>query len=264
MKGMTGFFIKKAFYDGWDNLLQIVLMNFFVIIVGLGGFSAARLTADNAYIALSVLTVTILAEFVIAFAISAVMSRVSAYRSFTFKDCFVELGKTWKHGLLFGAIVCALIYVLTLAFPYYLALGSFIGFVIATTLFWVVLLIALSLQWFIPIRSQLDTNFLKCLKKCFIIFFDNPGFSLFMFFYGIVLAALSLVMVFLAPGVAGILLAYNDAFHLRMRKYDWLEAHPELDFRSARKAVPWDELIENDREIVGDRTLRSFIFPWKD
>lgn len=261
---MKGFFIKKAFYDGWDNLLQIVLINFFVILIGLGGFTVARLTVDNAYVALSVLAVTVLAEFVLAFAISAVMSRASAYRSFSFKDFFVELGKTWKHGLLFGAIVCAFAFALTLAFPYYLGLGNFVGFVIATTLFWVVLLVALSLQWFIPIRSQLDANFLKCLKKSFIIFFDNPGFSLFMFFYGIVLAALSLVMVFLAPGVAGILLAYNDAFRLRMYKYDWIEAHPDMDFRAARKAVPWDELIENDREILGDRTLRSFIFPWKD
>jgi uncharacterized membrane protein YesL len=261
---MTGFFIKKAFYDGWDNLLQIVLINFFVILIALGGFSMARALADSPYIALSIIAVTIIAEFTLAFAISAVMARAASYRSFSFKDFFADLASTWKHGLLFGVIICALVFALTLAFPYYLGLGNFIGFVIATTLFWVVLLVALSLQWFIPIRTQLDTNFMKCLKKSFIIFFDNPGFSVFMFFYSLVLAALSLVMVFLAPGVAGILLGYNDAFHLRMYKYDWMEAHPELDFKQARKAIPWDELIENDRDIVGTRSLRSFIFPWKD
>ena len=62
----------------------------------------------------------------------------------------------------------------------------------------------------------------------------------------------------------GVLLAQNEAFRLLMHKYDWIEKHPELEYRVARKAVPWAELLANERETLGDRSLLHFIFPWKD
>ena len=49
-----------------------------------------------------------------------------------------------------------------------------------------------------------------------------------------------------------------------MYKYDWLEKNPGLDAKTARKSIPWDDLLSDDEDIVGDRSLKSFIFPWKD
>jgi hypothetical protein len=43
-----------------------------------------------------------------------------------------------------------------------------------------------------------------------------------------------------------------------------LEEHPELKTKKERKNIPWEELIYEDRETLGPRTFRSFLFPWKD
>jgi hypothetical protein len=110
----------------------------------------------------------------------------------------------------------------------------------------------------------LAAGFLKSFRKCFLIFFDNPGFSVFMFFNNAAMIVLSVFLVLLMPGFAWVILSQNEAFRLRLYKYDWLEKHPELDFRTARKSIPWGELISEDYETVGHRSFKSFFFPWKD
>ena len=54
---MIGFFIKKAFFDGWDNLIGLVLFNLiYIVIMGLGlwGFSTIGvINAAAAYLFLA-------------------------------------------------------------------------------------------------------------------------------------------------------------------------------------------------------------------
>ena len=75
---------------------------------------------------------------------------------------------------------------------------------------------------------------------------------------------LSVFLAFLIPGLAGIALAQTNAFRLRLYKYDWLEQHTDLTPKEARKHIPGGELIAEDRETLGPRSFKSFIFPWKD
>ena len=49
-----------------------------------------------------------------------------------------------------------------------------------------------------------------------------------------------------------------------MKDMKYLEEHPELTTKKERKNIPWEELIYEDRETLGPRKLRSFLFPWKD
>ena len=37
-----------------------------------------------------------------------------------------------------------------------------------------------------------------------------------------------------------------------------------LDVPAEKKHIPWKELVTEDRENVGPRTLKNFIFPWKE
>ncbi len=261
---MIGFFIKKAFYDGWDNLLQILLVNVVIMVIGFGGFFFAGLAAPILPLSIVIAAVTVLLEGVLLLALSLVMARVAAYKSFSISELIASIRKTWKHGLIFAAVAGFTALVFSITLPYYLALGNTIGFALAVVMFWIAVTFVLSLQWFLPIRSQLDENFIKCIKKSFIIFFDNPGFSLFMFLYSIILLALSAFLAFLVPGLAGLILAQNEALRLRLYKYDWLEKHPELDIKAARKSIPWAELLADDDETIGHRSFKSFIFPWKD
>ncbi|HKL86301.1 MAG TPA: hypothetical protein VJ861_08225 [Treponemataceae bacterium] len=261
---MIGFFIKKAFFDGWDNLLHIVVLNVLILTVAFGGFFIAGFTAEIVPLSMALLFVTVMIEGVFLLAISSMMAKIVDYRSFTFRDFISEIGKIWKHGALFGALIAVLAFVFSVTLPYYLSLGNMIGFALAMLLFWVGIILLLSLQWFLPIRSQLDDNFMKCIKKSFIIFFDNSLFSIFMLIYSLVLFVLSLFLVMLVPGFTGILLAHNEAFRLRMYKYDWMEKNTDLDPVKARKSIPWEELLEDDEDTVGHRSFKSFIFPWKD
>ena len=138
------------------------------------------------------------------------------------------------------------------------------GSCLALFIFWIDIFYILSIHWFVPLRSLLKNNFKKCLKKCFIIFFDNTGFSVFMGIYDLVLIAFSVLFIGFFPSIAGIIIANTNALRLRLYKYDYLEEHPELKTKKERRQIPWEELIYEDRETLGPRKLKSFIFPWKD
>ena len=261
---MTGFFIRKAFYDGWDHVFQLVLLNTIILVVAVGGFFLAGLVSHILVLSVFIAVCAWLVEGIILVSISEMMANVANYKAFKLKDFFLSVKTSWLPGILLSFVTGFGILVFSVTIPYYLHLGNVFGVVLALLMFWFAVICILSMQWFLPIRSQLEKNFWKCLKKSFIIFFDNPGFSIFMLFYSIVLLALSSLLVLFIPGIAGLILAQNEAFRLRMYKYDWIEKHPELDYAVARKSIPWEELIAEDRETVGQRSFLSFIFPWHD
>ncbi|AEF84173.1 hypothetical protein TREPR_0985 [Treponema primitia ZAS-2] len=122
----------------------------------------------------------------------------------------------------------------------------------------------LALQFCFPIRSRLDTKLPKVLKKCFIILLDNPLFCLLSGLFALLLLALSILLLLLAPGPAGILLFLDEALRLRLLKYDWLEANPGANQGRRRPQVPWEALLIEEREKTGSRSLKNLIFPWKD
>ncbi|MDR1095946.1 MAG: hypothetical protein LBL31_06125, partial [Spirochaetaceae bacterium] len=154
----------------------------------------------------------------------------------------------------------AAILVVTVAIPFYLGMRSPLGILLAAFIFWLIVILALALQFFFAIHFRLGDKIPKALKKCFIIFFDNPGLCLFALIHNTIIAVISVLLAFLAPGPAGMLLFLDEAFRLRLLKYDYLEANPDAN----RKRIPWDALLIDERERTGTRTLRNFIFPWKD
>jgi hypothetical protein len=139
-------------------------------------------------------------------------------------------------------------------------MNSMAGLFFAAIIFWTLVSGVLSLQFLFAVRSRLDTKLFKIFKKCFIIFFDNPAFCLFTFAASLVMLSVSVFLAFLFPGPAGILLFVDEALRLRLLKYDWIEEHPGED----RRKIPWDALLIDERERTGTRSLKNFIFPWKD
>ncbi|EPF30009.1 hypothetical protein C5N99_00110 [Treponema medium] len=261
---MIGFFLKKNFFDGWDNFLPLALFNIAVILIVFLFFGLAYLLSSISVLSLLSLFVCIILLGVLLLATSNLMSRIADYKSFSFKEIGEEIKHTWLHGVLFAIIEIFCWIVAGVAVPYYFSFQNFLGLFLGVTVVWIFAVIQLSLLWFFPIRSRLESNFRKCLKKCFIVFFDNTGFTFFMLLYSVVLIILTPFLAFLVPGLSGILLAWNNAFKLRMYKYDWMEQHPEIPIQTARKQIPWDELLAEDRETVGSRSIRNLIFPWKD
>jgi uncharacterized membrane protein YesL len=257
---MIGFLIKKTFFDLWDNLFRIALINLgFIASLAIPIF-IPPLLESLPVLAFLVIGVGILWVCVYLAAAALSLKSISDYGVFGFADFFSNIRQAWPAGIVLGGLVFAGWLLLTLVIPFYMSLNSLVGLLLTAVIFWTLVVGVLALQFFLPIRSRLDTKIIKILKKSFIIFFDNPGLCVFAFFHNLALLALSLLLAFLIPGPAGILLFLDEALRLRLLKYDWMEENPSAD----RRKIPWDSILIEEREKTGTRSLRNFIFPWKD
>lgn len=261
---MIGFFIKKNFFDGWDNLLSLVFPNLLIFALVVGGYFVADV-ALNLSLLLSMLVLGIFwcGTSIAIFAFGSCAAEIANFKSVTFKDWLRNFPSVWKDGLIFGLITGVLTTLGAITIPFYLQMEGMVGLFLAALVFWFLLVCVLAFQWVLPIQSIMNNDLKKSIKKSFIIFFDNPGFSLFMFLYTIFLVVLSIAFFMIAPSFCGIVLAHTNGLRLRLYKYDWLETHPDASL-AEKKHIPWKELVAEDRDNVGPRTLKNFIFPWKE
>ena len=257
---MIGFLIKKNFFDLWDNLFKVALINIGFFIFLLFPALVPPLFASIPFLGLVAMLIGILWCFVYLSAAAISLKAISDYGSFGFADFFANLKAHWPAGLCLGAIVFAGYILCSMTIPFYLAMGSMLGLLLAAVIFWTMLVSVLALQFFFAVRARLDNHPLKIIKKCFIIFFDNPLFCLFTLIHNLVIFTLSGFVAFLFPGPAGVLLFLDEGLRLRLLKYDWIEANPDAN----RRNIPWDALLIDEREKNGTRSLRNIIFPWKD
>ncbi len=257
---MIGFFIKKAFFDGWDNLVSLMLMNLvFTALFALGVALPSTLGAPTWLIVVCG-ALTLAASAVWWSVCVYSLNVVADFKGFRFADIRSSLKSALVPGLQIGLFLALIFVVVTTGLPFYLEFGGFFGVLAAGLVFWCGFVVLLALQYYIPIRSRLGGGLKKNLRKCFLLLLDNPGFSLFLFIYNLFNVVISIFTAGLLPGLAGVALGEDVALRLRLYKYDWLEAHPEAD----RKKIPWDELLQEDRELVGTRTIKNMFFPWKD
>lgn len=256
---MLSFFVKKAFFDGWDHLFGLVLLNLgFVVILGLAFFVPGLVGGGALVFYLSLAPFVLLGAVWWSLCVHA-LSEVADYGDLSFRTLPALLKKALVPGLQYGVMGILVTLALGIGLPFYLSRGGLLGAAAAGLLLWGSIFFLLALQWYLPLRVRLGGGFLKNLKKAFIIFFDNAFFSVFLFVWTILSLALSVVLALLIPGLAGIALGLDDALKLRLYKYDWLEAHPG----AKRSDLPWEELLTEDKELLGPRSLKNMIFPWK-
>jgi hypothetical protein len=266
---MIGFLVKKTFFDLWDNMFRAALVNLGFIaslVIPVIPVFLPGLFAPVPVLSLAVMFAGTLWCCVYLAAAALSLKGVSDYGAFGFGDFFRNLKAGWPAGILMGVLVFGIRAMIREVIPFYLGMKNFlIGLLLAAVIFWTLVVSCLSLQFFFAIRARLDTKLSKVFKKCFIIFFDNPGFCIFSFVYNLIGLGISVFLAFLFPGPAGILLYLDEALRLRLLKYDWLEANPPAEGENPkRRKIPWETLLINDRERTGTRSLRNFIFPWKD
>lgn len=263
---MWTFYLKKNFCDGWDNMFSLLIVNA-IFLIPLAALSALMMTAllsgaEGLFFAFLFLLSVVLSIQSISFAPCA--ARAADFRGWSIKDFLKGIKSSLKDSFLFGAIMTAIVLVVRVCVPFYLSRSSLLFTAVGVLFAWLCLFALLSLQWFAAVSSLLPGPFAKRIKKCFILFFDNTAFSLLLAFYSLLLFALSILFFGLIPAVSGITLAEVNALRLRLYKYDYLDAHPDYTSRKERKIIPWQSLLEADKEALGPRTFKSFIFPWKD
>jgi hypothetical protein len=257
---MIGFLIKKTFFDLWDNLFRVVLVNLgFLISAGII-FLVLPLLEFNAVLSMVFLLAGIVWCFIYLNAAARCLKNISDYGAFGFADFFHSIKPAIPAGVVMGVIVFIIWLLISIVMPFYFALDSVLGVFLAAVIFWTLVVGILALQFYPTIAARLDQNIFKAIKKCFLIFFDNGGFCFFSLIHNLVLGALSVFLALLMPGPAGILLYMDEALRLRLMKYDWLELNPNEN----RRKIPWDALLIDERDRTGTRSFKNFIFPWKD
>ena len=89
---------------------------------------------------------------------------------------------------------------------------------------------------------------------------DNMGLTLFLALRTVIDLALTVLTASLVPGLGGISLSRMDTIRLLMKKYDFLEEHPG----TRRRDINWEDLLYEENQLIGPRSLKGMIFPWKD
>jgi len=259
--GMIGFTVKKSLFDAWDAFMGLALVNLSFVVV------AAATIGLAAALGPGLAGNLLLAAGFLAFEACRVAAAISLEpladgASLSFRAWFAAWPAALPTALALGGMELALFLALRAAFPFYLGMGGLVGSFALGVVLWSSALVLLALQWLPAAAARMSGRTLRArLKASFAMLLDNFGFTLFVTVWELVSLALSFFTAFLVPGFGGAALARVEAFRLRMRKYEWLESLPP---GAARKPVPWKELIADDEERLGKRTLRNLIFPWKD
>ncbi|OHD14812.1 MAG: hypothetical protein A2Z96_07770, partial [Spirochaetes bacterium GWB1_48_6] len=235
---MFGFLIKKAFFDMWDNLFRVVLLNlgFIACLFGLAILGSAYINPEVPALAFLTLCPILIPVFIYAGAASWVARDISDYQTPGFREFWAYLKKTAVQSLLFSLIVSLELFIIRVAIPFYAGLQSIIGIVAAAFILWIALFWSIACVYFFPVQSRLNTTLRKTVRKMLLIFFDNTVFSIGLALGAVVVLVLSGFTAFLLPGIATILVWLNAALKLRLYKYDYLEQHPEAN----RRKIPWD------------------------
>lgn len=258
---MVWFTVKKAFFDFWDNLFKTIILNLgYIFLLSIPVFLPYWLYGIHVSASIAAFAAGVLLIFVYTGAASLVARDISDYGNPGFREFFGYLKESWGTSIIFGLIVIAHMGILMVAFPVYAAMKNLFGIAAMVFIFWFSVIWALSCQYYFPIRSRIDRNPLKIVKKCFLLFFDNTAFTIFLAFGTVVILVLSSFTAFLLPGFAAVLIWLQAGFKLRLLKYDHFEKNPEAD----RGKIPWDALLVEEEERVGKRTLKGMIFPWKE
>jgi len=260
---MIGFLLRKTFYDLWDNLFRIIVLN-----IGFFVSSAVPIVLPGFFVGLTGLAVLEIAIFILGVmfcsvylaAASLTIKSISDYKSFTFGDFARNFKPAIPAGIVMSLFIFLLYVIFQFVIPFYFSMSPPVaGLILAAIVFWTTMFTILSFQFYFTVIARLTPNLVKAFKKCMLISLDNTGMAIFLIINNIFVIFLSVVFAFLFPGPVGALLYLDEALRLRLLKYDWLEANPNAN----RRKIPWDELLIEEREKTGTRSLRNIIFPWK-
>ncbi len=257
---MIGFYVKKAFWNGWDNVLTLGLFNLVHVLIASLAFFLPSMLGATSLVLLLCISVGILGLSVWQAVVAFAMRKVADFGTPGIRESLSCISKAWKPGLALGLVLIVIFFSIIVGIPFYLSRGGFLWIVLASLLFWTCLILLLATQYFLPLVARRGGGVGKNAKHALVLVADNPGFSLFLLFYRLATVILSVLMAFLLPGLAGIALGGAEAVKLRLKKYEWLEQNPEAD----RKNPPWESLLAEEKELLGIRTLKNMIFPWKD
>lgn len=264
---MLGLFLRKNSYEGWDNVVYFLVPNLLMDLVVFLASLAMWFGKNHLVVWIIAIFVAFILLSILSLAWGDISNSIVNYETIEFVDYFKKIPSCIIDGILLGVTYFILFVVTFFGIQYYFQKGaSFVGLMAGCMFCWISLSIFMALQWYIPIRSAFHNKFGKTVKKCFIVLINNFGISIFLSFYNLFLAIVSVIMIGLAPGMCGLIFARCNAFRFIMKKYDYIDQiqkdDSSVDVRKIK--IPWKEILKEEDEIVGKRTFKSFFMPWKE
>jgi hypothetical protein len=274
---MILFLIKKTFFDFWDNLSTIIMLNlgFLLILIGAGYmlwlFSLIGTSFLTNFPAILVLLLSYfffivpsVVFFIYMGTVSKIVKNIADFKKPELFDFLIYLKQTYKPSSIFAVIFTSYLFCYFIACNFYLnskfIFGGFnIGIIIFILLFFLTISIITASQYFFPLQTYIDLYAKKNLRKMFLLFYDNIRFSVILLMLNILIGILSVLTFYVFFGFTVNLLLCMVAFKLRLYKYDYYDKHPNLK----KRKIPWKELLSDDMDKLGKRTLKTMIFPWK-
>ncbi len=257
---MLKLLIKKVFFDIWDNFLYIILLNLGYMVPIALFFIMGSVNEKNTMLAFLILVLAVLIFSFYSLCAGAVTYNYSRYKRDEGRAFLLAFKDHIGHAFIHFGLCAVLLAVFLYGVPFYFSLGL-IGYVLGILTFWIAVYFVLAMQYFYALCFHNERDgALATLKKSFMLVSDNLGATLFLFIRTIIDIALSVVTGSLLPGFSGIMLSRMDTVRLLMKKYDFLEANPQAEL----KDVNWEDLLYEEKLLVGPRSFRGMIFPWKE
>ena len=264
---MLGLFLRKNFYEGWDNVVYFLVPNLLMDLVVLLASLAMWFGKEYLLVWGIAILVSLILLSILSLAWGEISNSIVNYDSIEFVDFFKKIPSCILDGVFLGITYFVLFVLTFFGVQYYFQKGAtFVGLMAGCMFCWIAVTIFMALQWFIPIRCAFHNKFGKTFKKCFIVLINNLPFSIFIIIYNLFLCVVSIIMIGLAPGICGVIFARSNAFRLILKKYDYIEEvqkeDASVDVRKIK--IPWKQILEEDNEMVGKRTFKNFFMPWKE
>ena len=253
---MTGFLLKKSFLLYWDNLYKLLCVNLcLTLLMAICIYLSSLQGGDYPGI------VVIYFFNLLIGATSLVPRKISDYDQAEISLFLLAVKTLWKDALFFTACLVLHVAVLNHLIPFYLRLGSkLVGLSLAMLLFWICAIWWVAMIYYYPLRLRLNLPVFKAAHNSLLLLTDNLSLSLAIFLLSSIFLVLSLVTSMLLPGISFVLVFHQVAGRTVLLKYDYLESHPLAN----KKDIPWSLLLKDDLEIIGKRSLKQIIFPWKE
>jgi hypothetical protein len=248
--------IKKAFYDFWDNLGSILLINcgYLALIVFSYYFPNPRGTFG-----IGIIFFKVTLFFIYTGAVNRVIRRLVDRSQAGISDFLPSLQASWRSSFVFSLFIIGLLLLFILCNAYLKSINGLIAYVGFSMSIIMLIIGLMSLPYFFIFEERTESNFFASLKQSQWLFWDNIMFSLGLFIGSFIITVVSAFFFIVVPGVGSLLLWYHVACGLRLKKYIYLKQNSTANHR----LIPWKQILTDEIESLKSRTLKTLIFPWQ-
>lgn len=258
---MIKFWIKKSFWDGWDNLIPSFIYNIgCMAIVALYLFIVTGFGQDNVLVFFAITALFLLLFVIYIFGVAGITRQWSLYTPSWGQGFLDAIKENVGNIVLFYVIALLAFAIITILIPFYLQSMSFVGLFVAFLELWVVIVALMAMQYFVPLSIILnDRKPLFILKQCFVLTLDNKLFTLLLSIRTIFDFLISALSFFFIPGLSFLSLSHMDAVKLLHLRYKYMNEH-----HTNKKDVNLFEMLKEEESNIGERNFRSLFKPWKN